>query len=123
MTGNVLITGAASGIGLACAEEFHAAGFTVIGWDLKPGTQDYVRWQQVDVSDWESVAQAGSDLPPLDVVVTSAGLGVRGAVNDLSPETWRRVMSVNVDGTAFTAMAAFESLKAARGTLVTIGSI
>lgn len=123
MTQTVLVTGAGSGIGLACAEEFHRSGFDVIGWDLNPGAHDFIQWAEVDVSDWDAVARAGSELPALDAVVTCAGLGVRGSVNDLPADTWRRVMSVNVEGTAWTAMAAFEALKAAQGTLVTIGSI
>lgn len=123
MANHVLITGAASGIGRACADEFSEQGFDVIGWDLVPGEDPRCEIRSVDVTNWLDVAAAAEDLPPLHAVVTCAGKGLRGAVMDLPAESWNDVLSANVVGTAYTAMAAFPALQAGSGTLVTIGSI
>src|SRR5665811_248152 len=123
MANHVLITGVSSGIGRACSEEFIDKGFEVIGWDLVPGEDPRVDVRAVDVTDWLDVSEAARNLPPLHAVVTCAGKGVRGAVMDLPPESWHDVLSVNVIGTVYTAMAAFPALQSGAGTLATIGSI
>jgi NAD(P)-dependent dehydrogenase (short-subunit alcohol dehydrogenase family) len=121
--GAVLVTGAASGIGRACVDEYVAQGHAVIGWDLAEGDTPEVDWHVVDVTDWTSLNHAATALPPLHAVVTCAGIGVRGPMVDTTPELWRRVLSVNVEGTALTALVAFDALRRGSGTLVTIGSI
>ena len=119
----VLITGAASGIGEACANEFLNAGHSVIGWDLVAGENSKVDWQIIDITSPHEMFTEGSKLPDLYAVITCAGVGVRGPMMDTSPEMWHRVLAVNIEGTAFTAMAAFEALRRGRGTLVTFGSL
>ena len=105
-----LVTGAASGIGKACAAELLAAGATVVGWDLSPGvatTFDSPEWLglQVDVSDDVAVADAlrvGVEaFGGLDTLVVAAGI-FPGAqhLTDMPMSTWRKVMAVNVDSVA-----------------------
>lgn len=120
---NVLITGAASGIGLAVANRFLESGFKIIAWDLNPNHNLDAEWVGVDVSDPNSVEQAGSKLPPLYAAITCAGVSARGSLVDLGYKDFERVMSVNLSGTAYTAMAAFKALRIGKGTLITIGSI
>lgn len=59
----------------------------------------------------------------LNVIVCNAGTAHERRLGDLSTEEYRRLMSVNVDGTFFTARAADPYLRASSGHLVFIGSI
>lgn len=105
-----LVTGAASGIGRACAEELLAQGAAVVGWDIAPHVADVFddpSWLglEVDVTDAHAVDAAlarGVDaFGGLDVVVVSAGIFPRSeTLEELSADAWRRTMSVNVDAVA-----------------------
>ncbi len=122
--GAVLVTGGASGIGRAVAEAFIADGRRVMVWDREPGSApDGSESRLVDVTDWAQIQAAAVDLPALYAVVTCAGIGMRGPVLELGPDHWRRTFAVNVEGTALTATAAFDALRRAAGTLVTIASV
>ncbi len=119
----VLVTGAASGIGSAVAARFAQEGFEIHAWDLKPSSASDYRWSKVDVVQWDEVSSAARDLPPLAAVITCAGVASRGSVNEQSPEEWRRVLAVNVEGTLATGVAAFDAMRRGGATFVTIGSI
>lgn len=119
----VLVTGAASGIGKAVAARYAREGFAVHAWDLQPDTTSDYHWSEVDVGRWDDVSVAARDLPPLAAVVTCAGVASRGPVNDQSPEEWRRVLAINVEGTLATGVAAFDAMRRGGATFVTIGSI
>lgn len=105
-----LVTGAASGIGRACAEELLDQGAAVVGWDIAPQVADVfddASWLglQVDVTDGDAVdaalAQGVAAFGGLDVVVVSAGIFPRSeTLEELSADAWRRTMSVNVDAVA-----------------------
>jgi NAD(P)-dependent dehydrogenase (short-subunit alcohol dehydrogenase family) len=119
---SILITGAASGIGAACASwlaqrgakrlvlvDLDEAGLAALELPCpsKPFTGDVA-----DPALWERIeAEAG----PLDHAVLNAGVGASGAVAELSFEDWRRVMAVNLDG-------AFLSLRTALRLMVDGGS-
>lgn len=111
LTGHVaLVTGAASGIGQACAHAYLEAGAAVIGWDLSPAVEtafDGPAWlgQRVDVTDDEAMKTALSEaichFGGLDILVVSAGIFPKSAdIADLDMETWRRTLGVNVDSVA-----------------------
>ncbi len=124
MTGKaVVVTGAASGIGSAVAAKFASEGFVVHAWDLNPDTSTDYRWSKVDVSRWDDLASTAADLPPLHAVVTCAGVASRGPVVEQTPDTWRRVLAINVEGTLATGVATFDAMRRGGGTFVTIGSI
>lgn len=105
-----LVTGAASGIGRACAEELLAQGAAVVGWDIAAHVTeafDDPSWLglQVDVTDEDAVvaalARGVEAFGGLDVVVVSAGIFPGSeTVEQLSMDAWRRTMSVNVDAVA-----------------------
>jgi NAD(P)-dependent dehydrogenase (short-subunit alcohol dehydrogenase family) len=103
---SVLITGAASGIGAACAAWLAAHGAArLVLVDLDeaglaalelPCAVTRFGGDVADPALWGRIeAEAGT----IDHAVLNAGIGVGGAVADLSFEDWRRVMSVNLDGT------------------------
>lgn len=105
-----LVTGAASGIGRACAKQLLEAGASVVGWDLADAVVDAfdsAEWfgLTVDVTDDAAMQQAlraGVErFGGLDILVVSAGIfPASQPLGDMPMETWRRTMAVNVDSVA-----------------------
>jgi len=105
-----LVTGAASGIGKACAAALLEAGAAVVGLDLAPATDSTFggpAWLgiTVDVTDEEAVdaavARGVEKFGGIDIVVVSAGVFAAGApIAQLDTAAWRRTMAVNVDSVA-----------------------
>jgi NAD(P)-dependent dehydrogenase (short-subunit alcohol dehydrogenase family) len=118
-----LVTGAASGIGAACANRFLEQGWKVVGWDLAPGRDERVEWVEVDVSDWDRVAEAAATIPRLEAVVNCAAIARLTPINEMSRDDWDRTISVNLNGSYYVARWLYPALKAARGVLVQVASV
>lgn len=105
-----LVTGAASGIGRACAQALLDAGASVVGWDLAGSVAeafDSPEWLglQVDVTDDDAMQRAlrtGVErFGGLDVLVVAAGIfPTSQPLGEMSMATWRRTMAVNLDAVA-----------------------
>jgi len=126
----VVVTGGASGIGFATAERFVAEGSRVVVLDRDaaglaalasslPGLAGAV---QADVSDRASVDAAFAEVDRLvggvDVLVANAGISIRHRFLDITPEDWRKVMSVNLDGVFNCAQEAARRMVAQGGGVV-----
>jgi NAD(P)-dependent dehydrogenase (short-subunit alcohol dehydrogenase family) len=115
-----LVTGGASGIGLAIAATFAAAGADVTVLDMAPERPDKLpselSYVTADVTDDAAVRpairKAVMSLGGLDILVNNAGVGAQGTIEDASDEDWRRVLDVNVVGTARVSRAAWPALRA-----------
>lgn len=118
----VLITGATSGIGLACAERLADAGWRVFGTGRtisEHKTRRGVEMIRMDIDDEESVnagvanvlARAGR----LDAVVNNAGFSMMGAVEDTSIEEAKAQLETNFFGVLRVCRAALPVLRAAGG--------
>lgn len=127
----VLVTGAASGIGRACAELACREGAGVILADLDlagaeaaaASMQGKARALPVDIADPDSVESLVERSGAVDVLVHCAAVGPNGPVLELSNEDWRRVLSVNLDGTFFVTRAVARGMAARRsGTIVLLAS-
>lgn len=111
-----LVTGAASGIGLATASLLAERGARVAALDRSTeGLDSGLLALRADVTDSPAV-QAGVEKVVeswgrLDVVVNNAGIGAVGTVEDNSEEEWHRVFNVNVVGMARVARAALPHLR------------
>ncbi|MEH1124315.1 bifunctional aldolase/short-chain dehydrogenase [Micromonospora sp. CPCC 206061] len=110
-TGEVaLVTGAASGIGRACAEALRARGAAVVGVDIDPRAaavhdDDYLGIQ-ADVTDPaaidRAIDRAADRFGGVDIVVAAAGVFPDSRTLDrLDMDAWRRTMAVNVDSIAY----------------------
>src|SRR5687767_8520837 len=110
-----VVTGGASGIGLATATLLSSRGATVVALDLNPDVKDPLVGIRADVSDDESVKAAIAEVVQrfgrLDVVVNNAGIGAQGDVTANDDAEWQRVMNVNVLGMMRVSRAALPHLR------------
>jgi len=138
---NVIVTGAASGIGRASAQRLLEEGANVLGADLAPGVDrppppaapGSWSYRPVDVGDEASVAAlvegAAESLGRIDGLVNAAGVAGGGPVHLLAATEWARVLQVNLFGTFATAkhvigrMLEQAPVGGERGAIVTIASI
>lgn len=131
----VLLTGGASGIGAAAVRRFLEEGARVVILDRDaegcrrmegelPGLTGTL---VADVADPDAVARAFDRLDALcqglDVLINNAGISLRHRFLDITPEEWRRIMDVNLNGVFFVAQQAARRMAAAgRGVIINMGS-
>jgi NAD(P)-dependent dehydrogenase (short-subunit alcohol dehydrogenase family) len=112
-----VVTGGASGIGLAAASLLAARGAQVVVFDLKPDVPEPLAGIATDVSDDASVRDAVSaaalQLGGIDVLVNNAGIGAQGTVEGNDDEDWHRVLDVNVVGVSRASLPYLRESRAA----------
>src|SRR5690606_39055264 len=137
-----VITGGASGIGLACAQGLAKECCDIALWDVSASVTDAAakiagdhgvkaHGLQVDISDLKAVENAVRDteasLGPIVHVVHAAAIGSGKfgcPFTNLDPSDWPRVLEVNVLGTLHVAQAASAGMIARKaGTFVFIASV
>ncbi|MGI5215548.1 SDR family NAD(P)-dependent oxidoreductase [Plantactinospora sp. CA-290183] len=113
-----IVTGGASGIGLATAQLLAGRGARVACLDLKPeAVPAPLLGFRADVADdWRSVRAgvqaAVTALGRLDILVNNAGIGAQGTVESNPDDEWHRVLDVNVVGLVRVTRACLPSLRA-----------
>jgi NAD(P)-dependent dehydrogenase (short-subunit alcohol dehydrogenase family) len=128
-----VVTGAASGIGLACATRLAAEGATVVVVDIADEAVQVARTLggvavHADVSrpkDWVTVVEAVRGLGGLDLVYLNAGVTTQeGDITALTDDQYSRILAVNVDGVVFGARALVpELVSRGGGALVATASL
>jgi meso-butanediol dehydrogenase/(S,S)-butanediol dehydrogenase/diacetyl reductase len=131
----VLITGGAGGIGAATTARFLEEGSLVVVLDRDEAALRRIEREMpalsgtivADVSDPDAVARAFEELDDvlggLDALINNAGISIRHRFMDISPQEWRQVMAVNLDGMFFVAQqAARRMLAGGGGVILNMGS-
>jgi meso-butanediol dehydrogenase/(S,S)-butanediol dehydrogenase/diacetyl reductase len=131
----ILITGGAGGIGSATARRFLEEGAHVFVLDRDETACQRLKKELpalhgtivADVTDPESVARAFSEMDKLakglDVLVNNAGISIRHSFVDITPQEWRMVMDINLNGVFFVAQqAARRMLAGDGGVIINMGS-
>jgi NAD(P)-dependent dehydrogenase (short-subunit alcohol dehydrogenase family) len=130
----VVVTGAASGIGRACADRIDADGGVALRTDIAPAAaDDDAVVTTLDVTDEAAVAAFMADAHRehgrIDGVVTAAGVAGGGPVHLVDEPSWDRVLDINLKGTFFAAKHAIvhmleqDPIDGERGSVVTIASV
>jgi NAD(P)-dependent dehydrogenase (short-subunit alcohol dehydrogenase family) len=131
MTRTFVVTGAASGIGLATARRLLADGSDVVGADVNDPPSDLgARFVRADIGDESAVASIFEAVDGrLDGIVHAAGVAGGGPVHWLERAEWDRVIGINLTGTflvckaAVTRMMEQDKVDGERGSIVTIASV
>ncbi|MEO0664469.1 MAG: SDR family oxidoreductase [Pseudomonadota bacterium] len=130
-----LITGAAQGIGYACAEALKADGYDVILADIKPEVASAAEAlgalgsYECDMGDAGAVqelfARIASDHGPLSALVNNAGIAAPGDFLSYDLETFQRVISINLTGVFLASQLAGKMMVEAgiKGAIVNMSSI
>ena len=131
----VLITGGAGGIGTATAKRFLEEGSRVVVLDYDEEANTRIEDDlpslsgiiNADVSDADAVARAFRELENitggLDVLINNAGISIRHKFMDITPEEWRKVLDVNLNGVFFVAQeSARRMLDGNGGVILNMGS-
>ncbi len=121
---NAVVTGGASGIGLAAAKLLAERGANVEIWDIQaPREEVDLTFRRVDLSDTAQVEGEARRLSRVDILVYSAGVQTYGTVLSTSDETWARTMAVNVDGAFKVCRALLPSMLTQGGSIILVGSV
>jgi NAD(P)-dependent dehydrogenase (short-subunit alcohol dehydrogenase family) len=131
-TGNILVTGASSGIGRACAIRFAGLGYRVFagvrdtfaGDALKvlaPSIEPVLLDVTQSASIQGVVGKVGSE--PLAGLINNAGISTIGPLELVTVEAWRRQYEVNVIGLVAVTQAFLPHLRRGKGRIVNVGSI
>lgn len=124
LQGTFIVTGAASGLGLAIAQAIGAAGGRPIAFDVNEPRED-LEHEIVDVSDTRAVGAKIDEIArrgELTGVIANAGIDACGRFEDISADAWERVIRVNLIGTAAVIRAALPHLRESGGRVVTVAS-
>jgi NAD(P)-dependent dehydrogenase (short-subunit alcohol dehydrogenase family) len=131
-----LVTGGASGIGLACAEALAELGAKVIIADLSTESNETARAQMaekgfaidgvvMDVTDSAHVTQIADSMGAIDILVNNAGIALSEiAAEDMEDARWLKVLDVNLNGSFWCARAfGRHMLERGKGSIVNVGSM
>ncbi|MGO1051158.1 SDR family NAD(P)-dependent oxidoreductase [Crossiella sp. CA198] len=110
-----VVTGGASGIGLATARTLSARGARVACLDLNPEVPEPLFGVRCDVAEDATVVAAMdavfAEFGRIDILVNNAGIGAQGDVGANPDEEWARVLDINVIGMARVSRAALPHLR------------
>jgi 2-keto-3-deoxy-L-fuconate dehydrogenase len=117
---HIVVTGAASGLGLAIAQAAQAEGATITAIDRTPSP--FAQHRICDIADEDQVRRALSGLPRVHAVINSAGIARRATVTETEMADYDAVMAVNVRGAFLISKYGITLLQAFGGSLLHLSS-
>jgi meso-butanediol dehydrogenase/(S,S)-butanediol dehydrogenase/diacetyl reductase len=117
---HIVVTGAASGLGLAVAEAAGAEGAIVTALDRHPAP--FAGARPCDITDEAQVTDALAHLPRIDALVNAAGIALRVAVADTDMADYDRLMAVNLRGLFLVSKLALPRMRAHGGAVLHFSS-
>jgi NADP-dependent 3-hydroxy acid dehydrogenase YdfG len=127
MSQHAFVTGAASGMGLAIAAQLDAAGYEVTAVDNRADALESARGRRriaLDVCDRGQVMDTIAGLPPIDLLVNAAGVGLHGPVEHCSEREIERIFRTNYCGPMWTMQAVLPGMRERNaGTIVNLTSV
>jgi len=124
-----LVTGASTGIGLACAQELAAQSYRVFGASrTAPASNFLIEWVPIDVGSDDSVREGVGRIlekcGSLDLVINCAGYAVAGALEDSTMEDAREQFETNFFGVLRVCRAVLPAMRQRRsGLIVNVSSL
>ena len=126
----IVITGASSGIGRACADHLARKGHTVIGLSRNPKTDEpgHFKALRCDITDKTTVSNTFDNIARnhgrVDVLINCAGMGISGPIEETEMNLARLQMEVNFWGTVNTIQAVLPLMRQQKsGLIITVSSI
>jgi NAD(P)-dependent dehydrogenase (short-subunit alcohol dehydrogenase family) len=120
----VLVTGAVGAIGSAICTAIQQAGGQAVSTDLAASSSTAHALDVTRESDWQRViGEIERAHGRLDGLVNSAGIVALGTVEELDFATWKRVQSINLDGTFLGCKYAMPLLRKKGGAIVNLSSV
>ena len=115
----VLVTGAASGVGMATAALFAAEGADVVAFDRTAGEGII----EIDLTDSGRTADLVREHGPFDVVLNIAGMVKLDHIADISLASWQQQIDVNLTAPFVISQAALPGLLERKGNIVNVSSV
>ena len=132
----VVITGAASGIGLACVSAFLKKGALVVACDRKVGKFENKSYKYnskliiktMDVRDLKIVQKTFRSIvketKKIDILITCAALPIRKKILKTSPKDWKKIINTNLSGVFYCSQTAAKFMhKAKTGKIIHLSSV
>lgn len=135
----ILITGGAAGIGKSTAKAFAELGGSIVIWDLNDEAgKEFVSelkkddvpslFRKVDVTNFEEVGKGIQEIidnyGKIDVLINNAGITMDKTVKKMDPDTWQKVIDVNLTGVFnCTRQAVNHMLEAGSGVILNASSV
>lgn len=134
MKRNVLVTGAAGGIGAALVEAYSQDGWEVIATDqsdfeadaaktIIPADLAEIALDDATLAEFASAVRRALDGAPLYALVNNAAAQILGSVPDIHRADWEHTLQVNLTAPLRLAQTFLPELQAANGIIVNIGSV